>query len=178
MYENFVLELEWRHLVAGGNAGVFIWGDPLTAVGTPFSRGIEVQVLDGRETANYTSHGDVFSIWGATMKPARAHPGGWANASGAFLARSTIEVTGKQFEKFPLLKDNLPTGTNVFIALIEAQDLEPQIAAAIELRKLGFEPIPHIPARFVRDEADLNARMSAFAEKAGCRRQTAAHASA
>lgn len=90
-----------------------------------------------------------------------------ANASGAFLARSTIEVTGKQIEKFPLLKDNLPTGTNVFIALIEAQDLEPQIAAAIELRKLGFEPIPHIPARFVRDEADLNARMSAFAEKAG-----------
>lgn len=78
MYENFILELEWRHMVAGGNAGVFIWGDPLTAVGTPFSRGIEVQVLDGRETASYTSHGDVFGIWGATMKPDRPHPGGWA----------------------------------------------------------------------------------------------------
>ncbi len=76
MYENFILELEWRHMVAGGNAGVFIWGDPLTAVGTPFSRGIEVQVLDGRETASYTSHGDVFSIWGASMKPDRPHPGG------------------------------------------------------------------------------------------------------
>ena len=78
MYENFILELEWRHMKSGGNAGVFIWGDPLTAVGTPFSRGIEVQVLDGRETPNYTSHGDVFSIWGATMKPDRPHPGGWA----------------------------------------------------------------------------------------------------
>lgn len=76
MYENFVMELEWRHMQPGGNAGVFIWGDPLTAVGTPFSRGIEVQVLDGRETANYTSHGDVFSIWGASMKPDRPHPGG------------------------------------------------------------------------------------------------------
>src|SRR6476469_2590183 len=63
MYENFILELEWRHMVAGGNAGVFIWGDPITAVGTPFSRGIEVQVLDGRNSETYTSHGDVFSIW-------------------------------------------------------------------------------------------------------------------
>jgi len=76
MYENFVMELEWRHMQAGGNAGVFIWGDPLTAVGTPFSRGIEVQVLDGRESASYTSHGDVFSIWGARMKPDRPHPNG------------------------------------------------------------------------------------------------------
>jgi Domain of Unknown Function (DUF1080) len=76
MYENFILELEWRHMVAGGNAGVFIWGDPITAVGTPFSRGIEVQVLDGRNTESYTSHGDVFSIWGAKMKPDRPHPNG------------------------------------------------------------------------------------------------------
>ncbi len=90
-----------------------------------------------------------------------------ANRVGAFLAHATIEVTGKQIEKFPLLKDNLPAGTKVFIALIEAQDLDPQIAAAAELRKLGFEPIPHVPARFVRDEADLNQRMAAFAERAG-----------
>ncbi len=76
MYENFVMELEWRHMQPGGNAGVFIWGDPVTAVGTPFSRGIEVQVLDGRESASYTSHGDVFSIWGARMKPDRPHPNG------------------------------------------------------------------------------------------------------
>ncbi|MCI0359057.1 MAG: DUF1080 domain-containing protein [Planctomycetaceae bacterium] len=76
MYENFVMELEWRHMKAGGNAGVFIWADPLTAVGTPFSRGIEVQVLDGRNSDVYTSHGDVFSIHGATMKPDRPHPRG------------------------------------------------------------------------------------------------------
>lgn len=77
MYENFIMELEWRHMQRGGNAGVFIWGDPLTHVGTPFSRGIEVQVLDGREDRNYTSDGDVFSIWGAKMTPDRPHPAGW-----------------------------------------------------------------------------------------------------
>ena len=76
-YENFVLELEWRHLKAGGNAGLFLWANALTAPGTPFARGIEVQILDGLNTENYTSHGDVFAIHGATMKPLFPHPAGW-----------------------------------------------------------------------------------------------------
>jgi hypothetical protein len=77
MYENFELELEYQHLKAGGNAGVFVWADAMPAKGQPFLRAIEVQVLDGRETANYTSHGDIFPIHGAVMTPDRPHPGGW-----------------------------------------------------------------------------------------------------
>jgi hypothetical protein len=76
-YENFILELEYRHMKAGGNAGCFVWAAPMTAPGTPFARAIEVQILDGQETKNYTSHGDIFSIHGATMKPDRPHPSGW-----------------------------------------------------------------------------------------------------
>lgn len=69
-YENFVLELEWRHLTEGGNAGLFLHSDPLPARGQPFTRSIEAQVLDG-------NHGDVFAIHGATMVPDRPHPKGW-----------------------------------------------------------------------------------------------------
>jgi len=76
-YENYVLELEWMHIKPGGNAGLFIWSDPVTAVGQPFTRAIEVQILDGLETEDYTSDGDVFSIHGAKMKPDRPHPHGW-----------------------------------------------------------------------------------------------------
>ncbi len=79
-YENFIMELEWRHLRRGGNSGVFIWGTPLSAPGVPFLRGIEVQVLDqgfaddyekrtGKKSDWFTCHGDVFPIHGATMKP-------------------------------------------------------------------------------------------------------------
>lgn len=79
-YENFVLELEWRHLTSGGNSGVFIWGTPIPAVGAPFLKGIEVQVLDNGfnipgKNEWYTTHGDVFPIWGATMKPFGRHNG-------------------------------------------------------------------------------------------------------
>src|SRR6516225_2692544 len=76
-YENFVLELEWRHMQPGGNAGLFVWSDALPAVGVPFTRSFEVQILDGHDGPNYTSHGDVFGIWGATMTPDRPHPAGW-----------------------------------------------------------------------------------------------------
>jgi hypothetical protein len=83
-YENFVIELEWMHEKPAGNAGLFLWGAPLTAPGTPFARGIEVQILDdayvqgeARAKGLYTGHGDVFAIHGATMTPDRPHPAGW-----------------------------------------------------------------------------------------------------
>ena len=76
-YENFILELEWRHLKPAGNAGVFIWAGPLSAPGQPFLRAIEVQVLDHAygQSEWYTTHGDVFPIHGSTMKPFGRHKG-------------------------------------------------------------------------------------------------------
>ena len=83
-YENFIVELDWMHLKPKGNAGLFVWGAPMTAPGTPFARGIEVQILDdayvegdARKRGIYTGHGDIFSIHGASMRPDRPHPEGW-----------------------------------------------------------------------------------------------------
>jgi hypothetical protein len=75
-YENFELELEWRHLQPSGNAGIFVWASALPAVGQPFLRAIEVQVLEnsyGGKEQNiwFTTHGDIFPIHGATMTPMR-----------------------------------------------------------------------------------------------------------
>src|SRR4051812_12210311 len=83
-YENFILEMDWLHVNTKevGNSGLFVWGDPVPAKGTGYTRGIEVQVLvnltyknkKGEITA--TSQGDLFSIWGAHCKPDRPHPNG------------------------------------------------------------------------------------------------------
>ena len=77
MYQNFILELEWRHLHPGGNAGVFVWADDLTARGVPFHRSVEVQVLDHAygNTRHYTTHGDIFPIHGASMTPVNGRGG-------------------------------------------------------------------------------------------------------
>jgi hypothetical protein len=78
-YENFVLEFEWMHTRTDGkmaNSGLFVWGDALPALGVGYTRGIEVQVLCNFEADWATSHGDLFSIWGAKCKPDRPHPKG------------------------------------------------------------------------------------------------------
>ncbi len=79
-YENFIMEVEWMHVepTKMANSGIFVWGDPIPAVGTGYTRGIEVQVLINFKPADgwATSHGDLFSIWGAKCKPDRPHPKG------------------------------------------------------------------------------------------------------
>ena len=77
-YRNFICEFEYKHLEDVSNAGFFVWSDPTPAVGVPFTRSIEVQVINGYETDNYTSHGDIFAIWGSTLTPVRPHPASWA----------------------------------------------------------------------------------------------------
>ncbi len=88
-YENFIADFEWMHVPAKsgavGNSGFFVWADPIPAIGTPYTRGIEVQVLVNLEykdkktgAITATSHGDLFSIHGATCVPERPHPLGWA----------------------------------------------------------------------------------------------------
>jgi len=83
-----------------------------------------------------------------------------------FLAIASVEITPKQIDKIPLLQQNLTQGTKVFIALLDAGDVEHQIAAAAAVRQAGLEPIPHVPARFVRDTEDLKARVGAFTSQA------------
>ena len=69
-YENFILEMEWRHMKKEGNAGLFIHSDALTAPGQPFTRSIECQVMDG-------NHGDMFAIHGAGLAEDNPQPKGW-----------------------------------------------------------------------------------------------------
>ncbi|RLS68824.1 MAG: DUF1080 domain-containing protein, partial [Planctomycetota bacterium] len=77
MYQNFIMEVEWRHMVPGGNAGIFVWADDITAKGVPFHRGVEVQVLENAygQSQGHTTHGDIFPIHGATMTPINGRGG-------------------------------------------------------------------------------------------------------
>lgn len=82
-YTNFELVLQWRHMRAAGNSGVFVWTieDSLkTLKPGQLPQGIEVQVLDlgyetqyekntGKKPDWFTSHGDVFPVGSAKMTP-------------------------------------------------------------------------------------------------------------
>lgn len=73
-YENFILEIEWRHMEAGGNSGVFIWSEGTQFKDDPLTKAIEVQMLELQYapmhsvTEDYV-HGELFPTMGLTAIP-------------------------------------------------------------------------------------------------------------
>lgn len=92
-----------------------------------------------------------------------------ANPVASFLKGLSLEITPRQVEKIGAFAGRLGKGTKVYVALIDPADVAAQLDAAIGLRGLGLEPVPHVPARFVRDQTDLATRIEALTAKAGVR---------
>ncbi len=72
----------------------------------------------------------------------------------AFLKGYSIEVMPRTAEKVESFRDILPTGTRVYIANIESP-IEEMVATAARIKREGFEPMPHFPARIIKDKATL-----------------------
>ncbi len=73
-YENFILHIEWKHLEAGGNSGVFVWSEGIPQKGKRLPKGVEVQILelDWAVQHNATDayvHGEVFGTGGLKTTP-------------------------------------------------------------------------------------------------------------
>lgn len=82
--ENLELVVEWRHLQAGGNSGIFLWAPEAAFTDIKPNQlprgGIEVQILDhgyteqyekatGKKADWFTTNGDVFPVGSSKMKP-------------------------------------------------------------------------------------------------------------
>lgn len=46
MYQNFILQVEWRHMDKGGNSGIFVWCDAQPEAHNRLPSGVEVQMLE------------------------------------------------------------------------------------------------------------------------------------
>ncbi|EMI18283.1 secreted protein containing DUF1080 [Rhodopirellula maiorica SM1] len=79
-YENFILDIEWRHMEPGGNSGVFLWSDATPDARTRLPLGMEVQMLeldwvnqnkrsDGTLPPIAYVHGELFGAGGMTAIP-------------------------------------------------------------------------------------------------------------
>ncbi len=79
-YENFILHVEWKHMEAGGNSGVFVWSDGTVPEGKRLPRGVEVQMLeldwpnlnkdkDGKPRDVAYVSGELFGVGGLKTAP-------------------------------------------------------------------------------------------------------------
>ncbi len=73
-YENFILQIEWKHVEAAGNSGVFIWSEGTPFEGKRLTKAIEVQMLEldwavqNKRTDDYV-HGELFPTMGMPAVP-------------------------------------------------------------------------------------------------------------
>lgn len=78
-YENFIMTVEWRHMEAGGNSGVFVWSDAVPGEKNRLPGGVEVQMLeldwvnqnirDGVKPPIAYVHGELFGVGGVNTLP-------------------------------------------------------------------------------------------------------------
>jgi hypothetical protein len=78
-YENFVLHVEWMHMEAGGNSGVFAWSNARPNPTSRLPNGIEIQMLeldwpklhirDGVTPPIAYVHGELFGVDGVKIVP-------------------------------------------------------------------------------------------------------------
>ena len=78
-YENFILQIEWKHMEAGGNSGVFVWSDAKPGEKSRLPGGVEVQMLeldwvnknirDGVTPPIAYVHGELFGVGGVETVP-------------------------------------------------------------------------------------------------------------
>jgi methylenetetrahydrofolate reductase (NADPH) len=61
----------------------------------------------------------------------------------------------------------LPASTRVYVAFVPGEDWSNVVAAACQVRDAGLTPVPHIPARSITGEAELDAFLGKLTDRAG-----------
>jgi methylenetetrahydrofolate reductase (NADPH) len=83
------------------------------------------------------------------------------------LAGCSIEVTPATAAKHACLADLLSPGTRVYVAYVPGEDHLEVTRAAARIRAEGLVPVPHIPARSIRDRNQLEDYLQRITGDAG-----------
>ena len=75
-----------------------------------------------------------------------------------FLNGYSIEVTPNAAAKIDNFADVLPQNTRIYIAHIEGTPIEDMVKTAKKITDEGFIPMPHFPARIVKNKSTLDMR--------------------
>ncbi len=78
----------------------------------------------------------------------------------------SLEMTGKDVEALEAAAHLIPQGTRINVTFLGNEDLQMRTNAAAAVRRLGFEPIPHISARRISSEAEFTDFLKALQDAA------------
>ena len=81
-----------------------------------------------------------------------------------FLQGFSIEVMPKTLAKVDKLSDILPSKTRIYIAHIEGTAFQDTLASAKRIQAEGYIAMPHIPARTIKNKAELSFWLQAYSD--------------
>ncbi len=76
----------------------------------------------------------------------------------------SIEVMPRTLSKLTYIEDLWPKNTRVYIAHLEGTEITDMISTASRIKKAGYLPMPHFPARIIKDKAVLEQWVNKYAE--------------
>lgn len=97
------------------------------------------------------------------------HPN-WERAPIGMTEGYSLEMTAKDIDALREAAPGMPAETPVAITFLPGEDPAARIAAAVAVRELGFEPMPHFSARRIVSEDAFEDYLHAVVQKAGVRR--------
>tara|TARA_B100001027_G_scaffold213386_1_gene184025 strand:+ start:1850 stop:2692 length:843 start_codon:yes stop_codon:yes gene_type:complete len=83
-----------------------------------------------------------------------------------FLRDFSVEVTPKAASKIENFSDLLPKGTLIYVAHIEGTSIDDMVNTAKKITDQGFSPMPHFPARIIKDKNILQDWISRYQNEA------------
>jgi methylenetetrahydrofolate reductase (NADPH) len=83
------------------------------------------------------------------------------------LNKYSIEMTAKDVAHLEQAADVIPPGTKIPVTFLPGETFEMRTAAAKRVRELGFLPIPHISARRLTSQAELEGFLAGLQREVG-----------
>jgi methylenetetrahydrofolate reductase (NADPH) len=82
----------------------------------------------------------------------------------------SLEMTSKDRPALDEAAPLIPVETPIAVTFLPGETVDDRVAAAVRIRELGFEPMPHLSARRIFSKEELATMMKRLVQEAGARR--------
>ena len=88
----------------------------------------------------------------------------------SLINKYSIETTPNVYDKYGSFLELVPTHNSIYVTYLPDEDPERVISTSKKLIEEGYDVVPHLPARTIKDKSDLESYLGSLSEKAGCKK--------
>lgn len=97
------------------------------------------------------------------------HPA-WSRAPATMVDGYSLEMTARDIDALTRAADRIVRDTPIAVTFLPGESMDARIAAAMRIRDLGFEPMPHLSARRIASQDELATMVERLTVEAGVER--------